>query len=288
MDPEAASGRVTPPPLLAKSSTVPPAGCRTFRRIARLSWLLPLAGIIMIVIGEVILVIQGRPSGVCAAVAILLFGAGIVAGVVGLCGIAQYGKRGILWHALAGILVSFPLLLFGLIHGLYTVVHTATLPSPAHLSPAAHSPSAQRLRDDKLQFSIDVPQGFEDFAEAKADPVVKYAFVRRSPDRKTACVITIEPMNTMLSRTHRYRISQIQPGIQGKITLRKWRGVDIDVQVATVLEAGVANYTYSCMVPLRPMAIRLAVGETGPESDPEALSRLVDTLLSSLDGETNW
>ena len=103
-------------------------------------------------------------------------------------------------------------------------------------------------------------------------------------------MITIERLGTPLSKTHRLTASQLPPAAQkGQIVRRNWRGLDIDVVAAVVIDdSGYTNFAYQCMIPLQPKAIRLAVGECGPQSNPQALSRLVDTLLASLDGETNW
>ena len=281
MDSEVKKERVGPPPLPG----------RLFRRFCLFTWLLPLAGVIVIVIGEAMFLASGRGTLAWALIGILLFGFGIIAGVIGLCGIDRYGKRGILWPALAEIGTSGLLLVLALPHALFVFLHNASLPPPAHLSPAVHADSLRRLKDPELQFSIDIPKGFEDWPLAKrSDPNVAHALVRRSRDRRTACVLTIERLNTQLSRTQRMTLSQLPPAARdGKIILRTWRGLDVDViSAVTTDDGGYTNYIYQCMVPLRPKAVRLYVGECGPETDPEALSQLVDTLLASLDGETNW
>ena len=256
--------------------------------MALLSWLFPLAGIIAIAFAEVMLATTGRASGMCALVAILFSGAGIVAGTVALCGMGRHGKRGILRPALTGVSISIPLLVIGLINGLYTVLYNAALPPPAHLLPAVHSASSRRLKDERLQFSIDIPEGFQDCPEAKQAPEVAYGFIRHSQDRQTATVLTIERINRVLLRTQRLRPAQLQTEIRGEIVPRKWRGLDIDVVVSSATDGEAIVHLYQCYVPLRPKAIRLTVAETGPQSDARALSRLVDTLLASFDGETNW
>jgi hypothetical protein len=156
------------------------------------------------------------------------------------------------------------------------------------LLPAVHSPSARPLKDEQLQFSIDIPQGFQDFPAAKQDPEVAYGFIRHSPNRQTATVVTIERINRVLLRTQRLRPTQLPPDIRGEIAPRKWRGLDIDMVVSSPKDGEAIVHVYQCYVPLRPKAIRLTVAETGPQSDTQALPRLVDTLLASLDGETNW
>jgi ribosomal protein L40E len=283
-------GLVGPPPLPARPPAVPSqTTAKPFRRVAIVSWLFPIAGIIAIVIGEIIRGTTGRASGMCALIAILFFVAGVIAGIVALCGMGRYSKRGIIGHALAGIMVSIPLVFIGLVHGFLAFVHNAALLPTAHLSPAIHSPSAaRRLKDEQLQFSIDIPQGFQDFPELKQTPEVAYSLIRRSPDGKTVAVITIERMNRPLLRTQRLTPAQLVPGVGGQIARRKWRGLDIDVVLSSLKDGDAIVHTYQFFVPLRPKAIRLTVAETGPESDLQALSRLADTLLASLDGETNW
>ncbi len=288
-DSDATRRHIRPPPVPAKPTPVPAAGGGTqFRRVALVSCLMALAGIMALVVSWIILVARGRASGICAVLSIALFVTGVIVALVALCGIGRYGKRGILWPALIGTFLNIPLLIFSLMHGLFTVVYNAGLPPPAHLSPAAHSPSAHQLRDEQLQFTMDIPEGFDNWPEAKADPAVAHGLIRRSPDRETACVITIEPLNTVLSRAQRLRATQIPSNLRGRITQRKWRGVDIDVVDAVSKSDGVTTYIYECMVPLRPKAVRVNVAESGPQSDPEALSRLVDKILATLDGQTTW
>jgi hypothetical protein len=218
----------------------------------------------------------------------LFFGAGIITGTVALSGMWRYGKRGILRPALAGIILSIPLLILASVNALYMALNNATLPPPVRLSPAVHSPSVHHLKDERLRFSIDIPDAFRDFPEGKQDLEAAYAFVRHSPDRQTATLVTIERLNGLLLRTQRLRPSQLPPDIRGEIVPRKWRGVEIDVVVSSARDGQALVHTYQCFVPLRPKAIRLTVAETGPQPDTLALSRLVDTLLDSLDGETNW
>ena len=265
---------VCPPPLPATPPAVPPVTtAKPFRRIAVVSWLFPIAGVIAILTGEIIRGTTGRASGMCALLAILFFVAGIIAGIVALCGMGRYNKRGIIGHALAGIMVSIPLVFIGLVHGFLAFVHNAALLPTAHLSPVVQSSSARRLRDEQLKFSIDIPQGFQDFAELKQTPEAAYSFIRHSPDRKTVTVITIERMNRPLLRNQRLTPAQLVPGVGGQIAQRKWRGLDIDVVLSSPKDGDAIVHTYQCIVPLRPKAIRLTVAETGPESDMPALSR---------------
>jgi hypothetical protein len=51
---------------------------------------------------------------------------------------------------------------------------------------------------------------------------------------------------------------------------------------------GFTTIAYYATIPLRPKAIRLLVTVSGPAISGEDSSRLVDQLLLSLEGETNW
>jgi hypothetical protein len=156
------------------------------------------------------------------------------------------------------------------------------------LQPTVHSPAARLLKDDRLHFSIDIPEGFREFPEGKQAAGVEYSFIRHSEDRRTACAITIEPFGRLLSSSRRLTRAQLPPDFNGEITQRSWRGLNIDVAAATTKEGGFITTVYSMHIPLRPKAIRVIATESGPQAHLDELARFADTLLASLDGETNW
>lgn len=276
-----------PPPLNVPKPPPVPDG-RRFRQIARASWLAAAIGILTIVLG----MIAGFKKGVAehplvALFALAIFGIGCVLGVVALFGISQYGKRKILVPAITGIIVNLCLLALGLPNFLFAVISKTAHGPPAQLEPAVHSSSGRMLKDDRLGFSISIPEGFRDFPEAKVRASIEYSFIQGSSDRgEPVRFITIENLGQLIRRGERLTATSIAGADTAEITRRKWRGLEVDVAMTTSKDGDFTTLMYNMRIPLRPKAIDVVVA--GAEADRKELSRLADQLLASMDGETNW
>jgi hypothetical protein len=96
-------------------------------------------------------------------------------------------------------------------------------------------------------------------------------------------------LDRTLTKGSHLRRSQFPADFSGTIGQRSWRGIVVDMNSETNHETdGDTTIAYIVPIPLRPKAIRLLVTESGPTVNGEDLSRLLDQLLSSLEGETNW
>jgi hypothetical protein len=223
----------------------------------------------------------GKPDYTRAAMGGMLIIGGLLLGVGALFGIRKSGKSGILIPALAGIGINGFLIVMGILPFLLLAKHRA------HLEPAVHSPSALLLRNDRLNFSLDIPEGFRDMPEGRQAPTMEHFYAKGSLSAgEPLTCINIERLNGLIPKNKPLKREHLPPGFDGELTTRNWRGVKVDTFVATVERNGMKVTVYSVQVPLKPSGIQLNVG--GPESKRAELEELTDTLLASLEGETNW
>jgi hypothetical protein len=250
--------------------------------MARASWLAP---IIAFAVNFMLIIGQGgnpgKPNLVQGIVGAAFIFGGLILGVFALLGIRKYGTAKILIPALVGIGINLFLIVMG---ALPIVIYMA---NRAHLQPVVHSASAHLLKDDHLHFSIDIPDGFREYPEGKRAPTIEHVYVKGVVGGGEALtVINIERMDGLIPRNRPLAREQMPPGFKGELTTRNWRGLKVDTIVAPVDQSGANMIVYTMQIPLRPAAIQLNVG--GPASKQTEIDQLVDTLLASLDGDTNW
>lgn len=208
---------------------------------------------------------------------------GVIAGIVALCGIRHYGRKGLLWPAVTGICLW--LLLFGLALPVFLKVRNiAELPKPAPLSPLIHSPDATRVQDVEIGLSFDLPEGYEPFPITEIPQGYRHAFFRQVANEPNR-VLLVKPLGGTLPRL-RLKHDEIPAGKGLSLTAFNWRGVQVDA-IRVPEKLGDTDYlTFNVQIPLRAQAILLGIG--GPtESEPQ-LRTLVEHVLSTLDGETSW
>jgi hypothetical protein len=264
---------IMPPPPASKS-------CNLFQHLARASWITAIFGILSILGGVIAGSYRGYLSYAGSLIGLSIILCGIISGIVALFGLAQYGKRKILWPAIIGICLNFLFVGFGLSSLLFETIRHV------RLGPASHLQSARLLKDEHLQFSIDIPEGFQEFPEGKQQPNDVYCFIRRSDDKKTAFAFTIKRLDRLIGRG--LDRNQLGPDFKGEIVHPSWRGVYIDATVETVTVGESSAILYDIGIPLRPKAIRLMVAGSGPDASKDQVEKLVNDLLASLEGETNW
>src|SRR4030095_1966842 len=80
---------------------------------------------------------------------------GIVSGIVAICAVPRYGRKGLLWPALTGILLWISLFIIAV----PTLLRARQLAQSKRtiLLPVKHSPSAKRVEDAELHFAFDLP-----------------------------------------------------------------------------------------------------------------------------------
>lgn len=269
-----------PPPL-------PIPGKNRFAQIARYSW----ASFVISCGANVIWSAIGKQYGfeiprvVIGVIVSCLALSGIVAGIIAFFGIGKYGRKGILWPAVTGIclwLVSFALA----VPAFLIIKKTTALAKSARSlrQPAVHAPSAERVEDAGKGFAFDLPEGYVPFDSATKPKEYSHAFLLQAPNEVNR-VLLVKPFSGVLGR-ERLRPEEIPAGKSLTLMSFNWRGLEIDgIRVPEKL--GQEDYvTYNVQVPLVKGAIQLGFG--GPLSAEPQMRKLVDQVLSSLDGETNW
>jgi hypothetical protein len=266
------------PPLITPPSL--PDAKKKFQEMARASWLTPIVATVVNValvtsqIGK-----SSSPNPVQIVLGPVFVLGGLVLGIVALFGIRKYGSRKILAPALIGIGIN-----------IFLIVMAASplirLPKRVRLQPEVHLPNSRLLKDERLGFSMDVPEGFREFPEGKRTPTIEHVFIKESTDAGEARkVITVERMNGILSKNQRLTLERIQKhmpaGVTAEVASRNWRGLKVDTIVAAVEQNGMRMVVYTIQIPLIPSAIQLSV--TGPESKRAETEQLADGLLASVE-----
>ena len=143
------------------------------------------------------------------------------------------------------------------------------------------------IRDEKLGFTLTMPDGFVDFPAGKAEPGTAYAYLKGTPGTDDYAIVTIKPMGGVIGREalERKDLPKIE-GIKFDLRREKWKSFEIDVMVGTARQEGVGVYVAVAQVPLEREAIELVVA--GPEARRADVLALLHTLLASLDGPSNW
>jgi hypothetical protein len=266
-----------PPPI-----SNPPAEKNPFQSMARASWIAPLIGL---GVNIVLLGIPAAEAGpVRGLVALIFFGGGLLLGIIALFGMIQYGRKGILIPALIGVVIPVALAVLAL-PAFYAAKRRAQSHPPPQ--PAVHVASALVVTNDLLRFSIDIPEGFRDLPAAQRPPNSEHVYLKGVvAAREAMTVINIERLDGTLPKNKPMKKEDMPPGFTGEVTTRNWRGLNVDTVVTAMEKNGLKMVVYAVQVPLRPAAIQLNVA--GPESKRAELSQLTDSLLASLEGETNW
>jgi hypothetical protein len=269
----------TPPPIN-------PERANKFQQMALGSWLAP---IIAIVINVMLIMSQGsKPTGANPAQMVigpLFILGGLALGIVALFGIRNHGAKRILAPAIVGISLNIFLII------------AAALPAfasgkrQARIISANRSSAATLVKNDKLRFSISIPEGFRDFSEGRTKPTIEHMFIRDIPGTEGARLgISIERLGGILPRGEPMRIEDIRKkmpaGAATELVSKKWGGMEVEAILVVIQQNEERVVVCTTQVPLVPFAIQLSV--VGPESMRAEVEQLVAGLLASLQGQTNW
>ena len=152
------------------------------------------------------------------------------------------------------------------------------------ISATAH---AEVIRDDKLNFTLTLPDGFKDFPEAKEQQGLAYSFLQGTPGTQDFTIVGIKPMGGIIGREalQKKDLPHFE-GVTFDLRREKWKSFDIDVMVGTARQGDVGVFVTVAQVPLKKEAIQVTVA--GPEAHKTQVLAMLRTLLASLDGPSNW
>lgn len=145
------------------------------------------------------------------------------------------------------------------------------------------------LKNDELQFSMVIPEGFRNYPEGIKYRETKHFFIKgQVSDPKSVVVINIKDLGGLLSPDVALNRKRLKEQLAPEWTLitKVWRGLTVDAYTVPLEQAGVSMIGYTIRIPLKPSAIELAV--FGAASKREEINTLVESLLVSLKGDTNW
>jgi hypothetical protein len=152
------------------------------------------------------------------------------------------------------------------------------------ISATAH---AEVIRDDKLNFTLTLPDGFKDFPEAKEQQGLAYSFLQGTPGTQDFTIVGIKGMGGIIGREALQKKDLPHfDGVTFDLRREKWKSFDIDVMVGTARQGDVGVFVTVAQVPLKKEAIQVTVA--GPEARKAQVLAMLRTLLASLDGPSNW
>ncbi len=284
------SNPVTPPELPVRDRR----GAGIFVFCAHLSWIAPILFGILAVVVAMTNVNHGATGLHTAAVAGAGLGLGIISAIIAMCGIGKHGRQGILIPVIVGVIVCGA---FAVLGGLAAIAWPSFLKARARalearvvhpvngLRAATHRADAERLQDQRLGFTLDVPQEFQPFPEGTKPAGYLYGYLKQGAESDPAAVFFVKPLNRILP-PRRITSSEL-PKDKGLILSKSdWRGLEVDTVRVPEEALGKPYVTYNVLIPLKGGGIQLSFGDIA-DNEAATRERLVQTL-ASLEGETTW
>lgn len=263
-----------------------------FQKLALASVIAPVVGVAVIYLMAKTSLAGQVPALIGAIVSLALIAAGGLFGIIALFGIVKYGRERILIPALFGIAITYVLVVYACLPAFRHARAQATFQASLHAppKPVVHLQSAHVLDDARLHFSMDIPEGFKNWPDTVFTNF-NYCYARDLVDSGYArLVIGIQSLNGIMRANERLRpedVSRYTPrGGKVDVIEKNWRGLKIDGLVSELPENGTSTLTYVIQIPLVPSAIQLVA--RGPASRRADMEKLIDDILSSIDGKTNW
>jgi hypothetical protein len=146
--------------------------------------------------------------------------------------------------------------------------------------------AARSIDDVEYKFRVNIPDGFEANEEDLKQPDVIYSFLRLPKDpSKSKTIIRIKRMRGTLPANLPIK-SFSQGGIRFEVTPEKWKKYTLPKASAVMQVGGSRVLAQTVQIPLVPEAISIIVA--GSADDEQELSALMQNVVASVDGETNW
>lgn len=213
---------------------------------------------------------------------------GVLSGLVALFGIPRYGRKGILWPAITGVVLWVGLTALAI--PTFNRIQKRALEARARATaqtPAVRSTGATRVEDAELGFSFDLPEGYIAFPEHAKPAGIKHAFARELPG-ENARVLLVKPLGGTLPR-QKMRPGDLPPDTPARslsLTPFNWRGIEVEGARMLETQDALKYITFQIQIPLRGQAIQLGVGGA-LESEAE-VREIANEVLASLEGQHSW
>jgi len=140
----------------------------------------------------------------------------------------------------------------------------------------AASAAESQVRNAELGYSLTLPDGFTDFPEARSQKDVVVS-------ANGAMVLLLTRMHGSLPR-EAMRQEEVPPNTQ--VVSFKWKGFDVSGLKTLTSQEGKPVFVLLAQVPLRREAVQLSVA--GPADQGARGQAIMEAILASLEGETNW
>jgi hypothetical protein len=146
------------------------------------------------------------------------------------------------------------------------------------------------VRDDRLKFSVVLPDGFESAPAEFRTPEFPYCYVRDSVQpgrtlfiRMRGCRVLVAPEE--MTREDLDILRNAFPGAE--FSTERWKAFDLDVtRYVSTDEGGGRWVQYGVGIPLRPEAVLLVV--SGPEDRGTKVKELFKHTLGAFEGTPSW
>jgi hypothetical protein len=151
---------------------------------------------------------------------------------------------------------------------------------------AAPSVRGETLKDDRLGFTLQIPEGFVPYEELLGrQPKLAHAYLAHDPDGQRKYLLQIAPLGGILDR-EKLTKGQKPPEFKGKTFHVPWKGFEIEA-FQTPEEIDDQKFlTYTVNVPLKRQAIQVSV--SGAADRAEELETVFASVVANLEGESNW
>ncbi|RBP45143.1 hypothetical protein DES53_103140 [Roseimicrobium gellanilyticum] len=248
----------------------------------------------------------------------VIWGSGIVSGIIALFGIRRHGRKGILIPALVGLflwmaLVALTALMFPLLEKVKeiaastkasteaettapsTYASTSSLTSapapeaprkmePVTQSPPVHPEGATRVEDQELGVSFALLEGYT--LPQDANPAEKHAYKRKFMTEPTR-ILEIRTFEGDYSRHLAAAKNFPTPpsGQTSESAVFDWRGRKVGGTRCVDATRNPSYLTFNIVIPLRKQSIVVTIG--GAEEYEPVLQEVVDQVVSSLNDEAN-
>jgi len=148
----------------------------------------------------------------------------------------------------------------------------------------AATAAESQVRNAELGYSLTLPDGFTDFPEARSQKDVVGAWTEATPvSANGAMVLLLARMHGSLPR-EAMRQEEVPPNTQ--VVSFKWKGFDVSGLKTLTSQEGKPVFVLLAQVPLRREAVQLSVA--GPADQGARGQAIMESILASLEGETNW